>query len=162
MPIEPYLVGLVTTSHHHPVPLGIAAAVGQTFGKLLVFLGTRGALRSRRIRRWGSRAAGRFTRPRSGPPTTPAPPGRAVRWWRAGLHPVVGAGRRLTSLLDRPLLTAPIVFVSAAAGVPPLLATSVYVARTPISVLVFTLACLLGRSVRFVAIASVPLLIASG
>jgi hypothetical protein len=33
---------------------------------------------------------------------------------------------------------------------------------TPISVLAFTLACLLGRSVRFVALASVPLLVADG
>jgi membrane protein YqaA with SNARE-associated domain len=162
MPIEPYLVGLVATSHYHPVPLGIAAAVGQTFGKLLIFPGTRGAVRSSRMRRWGARAARRFTRPRCEPPAAPTPRSWAVRWWRASSRPVVAAGRRLTALLDRPLLTAPIVFVSAAAGVPPLLVTSVYAARTPISVLAFTLACLLGRSVRFVALASVPLLVADG
>lgn len=150
IPIEPYLVGLVTAGGHDPVPLGIAAAVGQTAGKLLIFLSTRAALRTDRVRRWRRRPARRGARPASEPPT---------RWWRAVGSVVAAAGRRLTALLDRPLLTAPIVFVSAATGVPPLLATSIYVARTPISLPGFTLACLSGRSVRFVAVASVPLLV---
>jgi membrane protein YqaA with SNARE-associated domain len=63
---------------------------------------------------------------------------------------------RTVALLDRPQLAVPIVFCSATAGMPPLLAVSVYAARTPIRASVFGLVVFAGRALRFVALALVP------
>ncbi|RZU53847.1 hypothetical protein EV385_5781 [Krasilnikovia cinnamomea] len=153
-PIEPYLVGLAATGHQTAVPLSIAAAAGQSTGKLLVFLGARAGLRTGRVQRWYAWATRRIARVPDHAPAYRWP----TRWRRAVVRPVGAAGRRLTAVLDRPACTAPVVFVSAVTGVPPLLATSVYAARTPIAAPLFTLACLLGRSLRFLAITSAPLL----
>jgi membrane protein YqaA with SNARE-associated domain len=49
-----------------------------------------------------------------------------------------------------------VVLLSAVAGVPPLLLVSVYAARTRMSTPVFGLVCLLGRAIRFVALAHAP------
>jgi membrane protein YqaA with SNARE-associated domain len=67
--------------------------------------------------------------------------------------------RAMTTLLDRRWLRAPIVFASALTGVPPLLATTVYTAQTPMPASTFAAVCLLGRSIRFVAIAAAPQLL---
>ena len=69
------------------------------------------------------------------------------------------AGVRLTALLDRPALSAPIVLLSATVGMPPLLLVSAYAARTRMTAGLFTATCLLGRSIRFIAIAFAPQLI---
>jgi membrane protein YqaA with SNARE-associated domain len=137
-PIEPYLVGVVAATGYAPWPLGIAAGIGQTAGKVAIFLASRGALRSA----WLSR---RLDRTKHGAGSRERP----QRWWRT-------AARRLTEQLDKPQLTAPIVLLSAFVGLPPLLATSVYAARTRISLPLFAAACLLGRAGRFVAIAYAP------
>lgn len=73
--------------------------------------------------------------------------------------PVKAAATKLTDLLERPALTVPILFLSAVTGIPPLIATSVYIAGTRISTPVFAVVCLVGRSVRFIAIAYAPQLI---
>jgi hypothetical protein len=65
----------------------------------------------------------------------------------------------LIILLDRPGVAAPIVFLSALVGVPPLLVTSVYAAGTHMSAAMFGAICLVGRSIRFIAIALVPPLV---
>lgn len=41
-PVEPYLVALTATTSYHPLPLGIAAALGQTGPKVAMFLAARG------------------------------------------------------------------------------------------------------------------------
>jgi membrane protein YqaA with SNARE-associated domain len=133
VPIEPYLVGLVATTSYAAVPLGLAAAVGQTAGKLLIFLGVRGAVRSRWLRR------------RAGPTPEAAPPGR-----------LRSAARRLTTLLDQPRYATPVVLLSAAVGFPPLLAVSAYAGRTRMTAGLFAAVCLVGRSARFVALAAAP------
>ena len=130
LPAEPYLAAMVATVGTAAVPLGIAAAVGQTLGKLVIFLATRGVLRSARLRSWLGRrrsSPGRFA---------------AVVAW-----------------LDRPALAAPVLLLSAVVGLPPLLLVSVYAARTSMSAPVFTLVCLAGRSVRFVLVALAPRLV---
>jgi membrane protein YqaA with SNARE-associated domain len=137
LPVEPYLAGMVAALGTAAVPLGVAAALGQTAGKLVIFLGTRGVLRSERLRAWSSRHA---TKPK-----------RFV-WLRS-------ASRRLTAVLDRPALATPVVFLSAALGLPPLLLVSVYAARTPMSAITFTVVCLLGRAIRFVLVAMAPRLV---
>jgi membrane protein YqaA with SNARE-associated domain len=51
--------------------------------------------------------------------------------------------------------------LSALVGMPPLLVTSVYAAGTPMSAATFGAICLVGRSVRFIAIALAPQLVMS-
>lgn len=168
-PIEPYLIAVAATTGYHPMMLGIAAALGQTAGKTVFFLGARGALRSTRFRRWAGAAARRLHWKRPVPATTspgepvdPMPPRPAST--RAGrvkdlFKPIGVAAKRLLALLDRPVLTVPILFLSAVTGMPPLLATSIYTAHTRISTPAFVVVCLLGRSIRFAAIAYAPHLI---
>ena len=131
-PIEPYLVGIVTTTTEAPVPLGIAAAAGQAAGKLLIFLLVRGVVSSAFLRRLIPRHVRR-----AGDPSP-----RSHRRVRA----VLGA-------LDRPGHATPVLFLSATTGLPPLVVTSVYLARGRMPAALFTLTCLLGRSIRFVTIA---------
>lgn len=207
-PVEPYLLGLVAATGYGPVGLGIAAAVGQTVGKTVIFLGARGVIRSERLYRLTKlvfhrkrvRAASPEPVGASGastPGSCEASPSRAgdassspkgdaspsrlreglrrlagplrdrLRRWSGPVRrrarrlagPVKTAAGKLTDLLERPALTVPILFLSAVTGIPPLIATSVYIAGTRISTPVFAVVCLVGRSVRFIAIAYAPQLI---
>jgi membrane protein YqaA with SNARE-associated domain len=135
-PVEAYLVGIVATSSAAPVPAGVVAALGQTAGKVAVLLATRGLLRGAWLRHIVDRQR--------------APARRSA--WRDRLAAVV-------ALLDRPRYAAALLFASGVAGIPPLLAATVYVARTPMSVPVFTALCLTGRTIRFVAVALAPTLV---
>ncbi|GAA1878308.1 hypothetical protein [Asanoa iriomotensis] len=135
-PVEAYLVGVVATSNAAPVPAGLAAALGQTAGKVVILLATRGLLRGSWLRRIVDRQRG---------PTH-----------RSAFRDRMAA---LVALLDRPRYAAAMLFASAVAGIPPLLATTVYVARTPMPVSVFSLLCLTGRTIRFVAVALAPALV---
>jgi membrane protein YqaA with SNARE-associated domain len=74
---------------------------------------------------------------------------------------LVATGRRLLVLLDRPALAAPILLLSATTGLPPLMAASIYAAGTRINLPLFVAACLVGRSIRFIAIAYAPQLVLS-
>jgi hypothetical protein len=134
-PVEPYLIAAAAATSAPPVALGVAAAAGQTAGKLLLFLGTRGAIRSPWLRH------------RLSPRTrvAPQPPGR-----------LRAAGARLVGVLDRPRQATGMLLVSAVTGFPPLLAASVYLGRTAMRPAVFAATCLLGRSIRFVAVALAP------
>jgi membrane protein YqaA with SNARE-associated domain len=138
-PAEPYLIAAVAATGAPPVALGVAAAAGQTAGKVLIFLGTRGAFRSPWLQR-------RLSRP------APEPSGR----WATMLAGPRAAGARLVAVLDRPREATGILLLSAVTGFPPLLAVSVYLGRTPMRPVVFAAACLLGRAIRFVAIALAP------
>ena len=138
-PVEPYLIAAVATTGAPAVALGVAAAVGQTAGKILIFLGARGAIRSAWLQH-------RLDRRK------PARPNR----WRAILARPEAAGARLVEVMDRPRQATGVLLVSAVTGFPPLLAVSVYLGRTPMRPLVFAAACLLGRTIRFVAIALAP------
>ena len=182
IPIEAYLVAVITTTGTDPVALGIAAGLGQTVGKLLTFLAARGVIRSSRLRR----SLGQHTGPPGSGSTEGSPPrrpcartrrrlavarermaatlSRAVppllkRWSRAAGRSAGAASKRLIILLDRPVVAAPIVFLSALVGMPPLLVTSVYAAGTQMSAATFGAICLVGRSIRFIAIALVPALV---
>jgi membrane protein YqaA with SNARE-associated domain len=155
-PIEPYLLGMVTAGDQPPLPVSVAAAVGQTAGKVVIFLGTRAALRADRIRRLSAWVVRRYSHAGDEPPRR-----RRWRWHRLGAagRRLGGAGRRLATLLDRPGLVAPTVLLSSVVGVPPLLVVSVHAARTRISAPVFALCCLAGRTVRFFALVTAPSLL---
>jgi membrane protein YqaA with SNARE-associated domain len=141
-PAEPYLIAAVTTTGAPPVALGMAAAAGQTAGKVLIFLGTRGAIHSPWLQRRLSRR----------PPAAPQPPGRLGTM----LARPKAAGARLVEVMERPRQATGVLLVSAVTGFPPLLATSVYLGRTPMRPVAFAATCLLGRSIRFVMIALGP------
>ncbi|MET7966356.1 hypothetical protein [Micromonospora sp. NPDC005305] len=72
VPIEPYLVATTAAGHGHPVALGLAAAAGQTAGKVVLFLASRGEVRSAWLQRKlaSVRRTGRHRRP---PPDRPWP-----------------------------------------------------------------------------------------
>jgi membrane protein YqaA with SNARE-associated domain len=163
-PVEPYLVALAAATDYSPIALGVAAAVGQTIGKTTLFLGVRGALHSARLQGWVEaverrREARRCARAATEP--EPAPSGStAVRErLRAPLAALIALGRKLLRLLDRPSLAAPILLLSATTGLPPLMATSICAAGTRINLPLFVAACLVGRSIRFIAIAYAPQLV---
>jgi uncharacterized membrane protein YdjX (TVP38/TMEM64 family) len=157
-PVEPYLVGLAAATGYGPVGLGIAAGVGQTIGKTMIFLGARGVFRSERVRRLAAAAVRHGGRDDTAEPDPPSPAGFGGRM-RALAGPTRAAAARLTALLERPALTVPILFLSATTGLPPLLATSVCIAGTRVSIPLFAGVCLVGRSVRFIALAYAPQLI---
>lgn len=162
-PVEPYLVALAAATEYSPIALGIAAAVGQTIGKATLFLGARGALHSERLRRWTEAAKERRERRRCDrAANVPVGGGTAVRArLRTPLDSLVASGRRLLTLLHRPALAAPILLLSATTGFPPLMATSIYAAGTKINLPLFLTACVIGRSIRFIAIAYAPQLVLS-
>jgi len=141
-PAEPYLIAAVPTTGASPVALGVATAAGQTAGKVLIFLGARGAIRSPWLQR-------RLSRRR---PAAQQPPGRLGTM----LARPKAAGARLVEVLERPRHATGVLLVSAVTGFPPLLAASVYLGRTPMRPAAFAATCLLGRTIRFVTIALAP------
>ncbi|PYC67725.1 hypothetical protein C7C45_20510 [Micromonospora arborensis] len=141
-PAEPYLIAAVATTGAPPVALGVAAAAGQTVGKILIFLAARGAIRSAWLQRRLSRR----------PPAAPRRPGRPGLL----LARPKAAGARLVEVLERPRQATGMLLVSAVSGFPPLLAASVYLGRTPMRPVAFAATCLLGRAIRFVAVALAP------
>ncbi|MET7818633.1 hypothetical protein OHQ88_10410 [Micromonospora zamorensis] len=141
-PAEPYLIAAVATTGAPSVALGVAAAAGQTAGKVLIFLAARGAIHS-------SWLQGRLSR------RTPAvrePAGRLATM----LARPKAAGARLVEVMERPRQATGMLLVSAITGFPPLLAASVYLGRTPMRPTAFAVTCLLGRTIRFVTIALAP------
>lgn len=134
-PIEPYVIAMAAATHGWAILIGIAAGLGQAAGKTVVLLGTRGAFKAA----WIQRFVSRWPKPRSSS-------GRFIG--------------RVTARLDRPVLAAPIVFLAASAGIPPLAIVVFYAAKTRMSWLLFFLVALAGRSLYFIAIALVPSLFA--
>jgi membrane protein YqaA with SNARE-associated domain len=129
---ELYLVGLVTQQPQLPWWLvGLAAAVGQLTGKLVFYYAGRGSLRlPARLHR------------RSGP-------GRPGRWSDR-------LARFQVTCQDRPVWTTSVLLLSAAVGLPPFAATSFVagVARVRLGIFLYT--GLVGRFIRFSAIAAAP------
>ncbi|WP_442875098.1 hypothetical protein [Actinoplanes sp. NBC_00393] len=125
--------------------LGVAAAAGQTAGKVLTFLAARGAIHSTWLRRRLSRAA----------PNRSRQPGRVGTM----LARPKAAGARLVEQMDRPRQATGVLLVSAVTGVPPLMAASVYLGRTPLRPAAFAVTCLLGRAIRFVTVVLAPQLV---
>lgn len=159
-PVEPYLVALAAATDYSPIALGAAAAVGQTIGKTTLFLGVRGALHSARLQGWVEAVERRREARRCDRAATEPAGSTVVRErLRAPLAALVALGRRLLRLLDRPALAAPILLLSATTGLPPLMATSICAAGTRINLPLFVAACLIGRSIRFIAIAYAPQLV---
>ncbi|SCG47394.1 hypothetical protein GA0070623_1465 [Micromonospora rifamycinica] len=105
--------------------------------------------------------------PRRVPLTLAATPAHQAHSDRADTSGPVGGGPRAPEGGRRttrggagtPHQTTGVLLVSAVTGFPPLLAASVYLARTPLRPVAFAATCPLGRTIRFVAIALTPRLV---
>jgi membrane protein YqaA with SNARE-associated domain len=147
----------VTRSPTVAVASALAAAVGQTVGKVVLFYTARGAANSRwlqRLRARGEKEAAGIT---AGPatPVTERPGGpvrRALRRLGGWLRRVDAVGMQLLNGRWGPA----VVLVSGAVGIPPLLAIAFYAGTSRMSVRTFVVTCLVGRAIRFVVLALVP------
>lgn len=129
--IEAYLLALTTTMEPTAWSMAIAAAAGQIFGKLVLFMAARGAVSSKVLRRY-RRAADE--------------PSRWQRW--------------LDQLARHPRSAIAVVGISAFLGIPPLLAVSILAgSSTRMSPLTFTAVGFVGRWGRFFAVLAAPALI---
>jgi membrane protein YqaA with SNARE-associated domain len=157
LPVEAYVIGLAVT--HVPgvaVAGAVAAAIGQTVGKVLLFSTARGASSSRWLQRLRDRGAKEAAEITAAEEAGEEPPGGPVK---RALRPV---GRWLSRVnaLGITLLSGRwgpgVVLLSGAAGIPPLLAIAFYAGTSRMRLRVFVLTCLLGRGIRFVVLALVP------
>ena len=160
LPVEAYVIGLaVTRSPAVAVAGAVAAAAGQTAGKLLLFSTARSAGRSRwlrRLRERGAKAAAEVVAEgaaaeQTGSPDRAGPVRRGLNRVGAGVQRANAAGVRLLSGRAGP----GVVLVSGSVGLPPLLAIAFYAGTSTMRVRSFVAACLVGRAVRFVALALV-------
>ena len=157
LPVEAYVIGLAVT---HPTGVAVAgalaAAVGQTAGKVVLFYTARGATTSRwaeRLRDRGAKEAAEITAAEEAGEELP---GGAVKW---ALRPV-GRWLKRVNAACIALLSGRwgpgVVLLSGVVGIPPLLAIAFYAGTSKMNIKAFVAACLLGRSIRFVVLALVP------
>jgi membrane protein YqaA with SNARE-associated domain len=148
LPAEPYLIGVVTTTGVNPVALALAAALGQTTGKMAMFLSVRGTWQSPALRAWVARHRVRLDRSRGRA-------GRGSGWLRR----VTAKVMRLAKL-DKPAYVVPVLLLSAVVGIPPMLLMVFTSAAGRTRASVFLAACLTGRCVRMLVVALAPSVIA--
>ena len=157
LPVEAYVIGLAV-QNTEPVAIAgaVAAAVGQTVGKVLLFSAARGATSSRWLTRLRERGAKEAAEIEAAEQAGEQPPGgpvkRALRPVGRWLKRVNALGVRLLSGRWGPA----VVFLSGSVGIPPLLAIAFYAGTSRMSLKAFIVTCLAGRTVRFVALALVP------
>jgi membrane protein YqaA with SNARE-associated domain len=157
LPVEAYVIGLAVTRVPGVAVAGaVAAAVGQTAGKVLLFYTGRGASGSRWLRRLRDRGAKEAAEITAAEEAGEDPPGGPVR---RALRPVGHALKRANAA-GIALLSGrwgwAVVLVSGAVGIPPLLAIAFYAGTSRMHIRTFVITCLVGRSLRFVVLALVP------
>ena len=153
LPVEAYVIGLAVT---HSAGVAVAAAFGQTAGKLVLFTTARGAATStwlQRLRDRGAKEAADITAAEEAGEEPPG--GRVKRALRPVGHALKRANAAGIALLSGRWGPA-VVLVSGAVGIPPLLAIAFYAGTSKMDVRAFVIACLVGRTIRFVVLALVP------
>lgn len=123
--------------------LVVVLALGQTLGKVLIFVGVR------RGGRWTSRWTHRRTPAAVDTVDRDAvsvEPGRWRRAWRSMVDVMVAS-------IERPVIGPLVFFASALVGIPPLLGVAVVAGASKASLPVFTTAVVVGRVGRFSLIA---------
>jgi membrane protein YqaA with SNARE-associated domain len=130
---EAYVVGSQVSAIAGAVPIAVGVGIGQTFGKLVLFLSVRQGKNLPFVRHRRAEAA-----------RGPVGPFRAkVRAARARLLELVGQKR----------WGLPIVLLAAVVGLPPLYAVALLAGATTMRTLWFALVVLVGRVARFVLLA---------
>ena len=157
LPVEAYVIGLAVQNTQTVAVAGaVAAAIGQTVGKVALFYTARGAANSRwlqRLRERGAREAAEIaTDATRGADPVSGPVRRASRRLGGWVRRANAAGVALLSGRWGPV----VVLVSGAVGIPPLLAIAFYAGTSRMSVRAFVVTCLVGRAIRFVVLALVP------
>jgi membrane protein YqaA with SNARE-associated domain len=157
LPVEAYVIGLaVTRTPGVAVAGALAAAAGQTAGKVVLFYTARGAATSKwlqRLRDRGAREAAEITAAEEAGEEPPGGPvTRALRPVGHGLKRANAVGIRLLSGRWGPVVE----LVSGVVGIPPLLAIAFYAGTSKMHVRAFVITCFVGRAIRFVVLALVP------
>jgi membrane protein YqaA with SNARE-associated domain len=157
LPVEAYVIGLaVAQSPAVAVAGAVAAAIGQTGGKVVLFYTARGASTSswlQRLRDRGAKEAAEVTAAEEAGDEPPGGPvARALRPVGRWLKRANAAGIALLSGRWGP----GVVLLSGVVGIPPLLAIAFYAGTSKMRIRAFVLTCLLGRGIRFVVLALVP------
>jgi membrane protein YqaA with SNARE-associated domain len=130
---EGYVIASQMSSVAGAVPIALGVGIGQTIGKMALFLAARGGRRSRFVHRQREKAHS---------------------------HPVGPVRARVRRILSRLLVLVgtkrwglPIVLVAAFVGVPPLYAVALLAGATKMKLMAFALVVLTGRLGRFVLVA---------
>lgn len=132
---EAYVLGAGVSGALDPVTAGIGVAIGQTIGKIAMFLA---------VRYRPGYAAGRTHRePKALDLSTRL--GRLRQWYR-------DTSKRLLDGLGDPRYGIPVTLLSAFAGLPPLYAVGLIAGASKMRVLTFATTVLAGRGARFVLI----------
>jgi membrane protein YqaA with SNARE-associated domain len=145
LPAEPYLIAVVASTSTNSAALALATAIGQSAGKLVMFLAARGTLRTPLVSRWITKQREKLSRRVAG--NVAESPGRlrrAVAWLR-NLAPK-----------DSNTVNVPILLLSAFVGIPPLLLMTLTASASKMRTVVFVATCLTGRSARMLVIAIIP------
>jgi membrane protein YqaA with SNARE-associated domain len=132
---ETYVIASQVSAVAGPIPIAIGVGIGQTIGKLLLFLGVRRGREFAIVRR---RREQREQKPQ---PVGPA---------RAKFRAIVA---KLLSLVGQKRWGLPIVGIAAVVGIPPLYAVALLAGATTMRTGLFALVVLVGRTTRFVLVA---------
>jgi membrane protein YqaA with SNARE-associated domain len=132
---ETYVIASQVSAIAGPVPIAIGVGIGQTIGKLLLFLGVRRGKEFAIVRRR------REQRQQQLKPVGPV---------RAKFRVVVA---KLLDLVGQKRWGLPIVGIAAVVGIPPLYAVALIAGATTMRTILFALVVLVGRITRFVLVA---------
>ncbi|WP_152363522.1 hypothetical protein [Microlunatus speluncae] len=143
---EAYVIASQVTAVAGPIPIAVGVGLGQSVGKLLLFLGIR---RGRDFWFFRRRQHPPAPAPVDNPEPSDQPLTRMARF-RAWLHRIVA---RLLELVGTNSWGLPIVLVAAVVGLPPLYAVTLIAGASRMRALWFWLVVAGGRVARFVVVA---------
>jgi len=127
---EAYVIASQVSAVAGPVPIAIGVGIGQTIGKVILFLGVRRGKELKPVRE--------ATRP-----------GRPVGPTRARLRAVMAG---LLALVGQKRWGLPIVGLAALTGIPPLFAVALLAGATQMRLAWFALVVLIARTARFILV----------
>jgi membrane protein YqaA with SNARE-associated domain len=132
---ETYVIASQVSAVAGPIPIAIGVGIGQTIGKLILFLGVR-----------RGREFAIFRRRREQRQEKPQPVGPV----RAKFRAIVA---KLLDLVGQKRWGLPIVGIAAVVGIPPLYAVALLAGATTMRASLFALVVLVGRTTRFILVA---------
>jgi len=136
MNAEAYVLGVGVSGVLNPVVAAIGISIGQTVGKVAMFL----AVRYRR----GYAAAHEIKEPK--PVNLDTRRGRLIQWNR-------DVSKRLLDAMSTHRWSIPVTLLSAFVGIPPLYGVALIGGASRMNIVSFTLSVLAGRSGRFILLA---------
>jgi membrane protein YqaA with SNARE-associated domain len=132
---EAYVLGVGVSGALNPVVAAVGVSVGQTIGKVAMFLA---------VRYRPGYAAKQGKEPK--PVDLSTRRGRLIQWNR-------DVSKRLLDVLSDRKWAIPVTLLSSLVGVPPLYGVALIAGASRMSVITFSLSVLAGRLARFVALA---------